>query len=253
MTANRRRESKRDMSTFEQAFTVKTYDCHPDGRVKIYALLQYLQEAAAVHAEQLGFGYEKLTELDCYWVLSDLRAQIIRLPRWNEHALIKTWPSGHSRSVATREFVVVDGHGERLLVAASQWMVLSRTSGRPRNLLRLGLDLPASGQKVFPDEIDRLGTEGDYSVVEQLTVPHSALDMNGHVNNAEYVRWAFDALQKGNVANGVVRSVHVTYLREVFETDELELSVRQDVADYYRVREKKLESDEAVFVMEVGC
>ena len=45
----------------EEKFTVKTYECQPDGNIKMASLMLYLQEVAARHAEQLGFGFGLLS------------------------------------------------------------------------------------------------------------------------------------------------------------------------------------------------
>ena len=93
------------MKVREEKFTVKSYECRPDGNIKTACLMQYLQEAAALHAEELGFGVDSLNKINCYWVLSNLRIEIDRLPKWNDEITVKTWPSGYNRVIATREFV----------------------------------------------------------------------------------------------------------------------------------------------------
>ena len=64
----------------EEKFRIRTYECGIDGRIKIYSLMQYLQEIAAHHAEQLGLGFDRLGEMNGYWVLSNIRIEISRLP-----------------------------------------------------------------------------------------------------------------------------------------------------------------------------
>jgi len=56
-------------------------------------------------------------------------------------------------------------------------------------------------------------------------VPFSALDFNGHVNNTEYVRWAFDAAHQRFPNLPEIRSTQITYTAEVFEGEEIELLV----------------------------
>jgi len=208
------------MEIREDKFTVKTYECQADGNIKIVSLMQYLQEAAAGHAEQLGFGLGRLNEINCYWALSNLRIEIARLPKWNDAVVIKTWPSGYTRLIATREFVGGDQDGCELFRAGSQWMVLDKQNNRPKNLFHLDLSLPKTGQKAIPGRMKRLEPQNDYSQVEQVRVPYSSIDLNGHVNNTEYVRWGIDALTRAFKLKGSVRFVHATYLSEVFEGDE---------------------------------
>jgi len=79
----------------------------------------------------------------------------------------------------------------------------------------------------------------------KLTVPHNAVDVNGHVNNIEYLRWMQDAAvfhsdvqgcTKATIAakaTWVVRTHHIKYLRPAFAGEEI--VVLTWVADFRRV------------------
>jgi acyl-CoA thioester hydrolase len=67
----------------------------------------------------------------------------------------------------------------------------------------------------------------------KITVPDTAVDINGHVNNLEYLRWMQDAAvfhsdfqgcTKATIAAGatwVVRTHHIDYLRPAFAGEDL--------------------------------
>jgi len=75
-------------------------------------------------------------------------------------------------------------------------MILDKNSTRPKDLLRLDLGLPQTGQKVIRGELKRLMPKSDYRLIEKMHVPHSSIDMNGHVNNTEYIRWGINGLRQ---------------------------------------------------------
>ena len=241
------------MEVREEKFTVKSYECRPDGNIKTACLMQYLQEAAALHAEELGFGVDRLNKINSYWVLSNLRIEINSFPKWNDEITVKTWPSGYNRVIATREFVAKDQNNCELFRASSQWMVLDKSSNRPKNLIRLDLNLPKTGAKALPGELVRLEPQDDYSQVDRISVPYSSIDLNGHVNNTEYVRWGIDALRKAFKFQGNIRSMQATYLSEVFESDELDLQLSQSKNAYFYVLARRSDGQNNVHVMEIGC
>jgi medium-chain acyl-[acyl-carrier-protein] hydrolase len=241
------------MKVREEKFTVKSYECHPDGNIKTACLMQYLQEAAALHAEELGFGVDSLNKINSYWVLSNFRIEIKSLPKWNDEITVKTWPSGYNRVIATREFVGRDQNDCELFRAGSQWMILDRQKSRPKNLFRLDLSLPKTEEKALSEKLVRLEPQDDYSKVDRISVPYSSIDLNGHVNNTEYVRWGIDALRKAFKFDGNIRSMQATYLSEVFEADELDLLLSHSRSEHFYVLARRAGEDSNVYAMEIAC
>ncbi len=234
-------------------FVVAAFDCHPDGTLKPNALMQYLQEAAARHAEQLGVGFAALDQRECFWVLVNLRIEMAGPPRWGDAVTIRTWPSGFTRLIASREFLGQGPDGRGLFRATSDWMILDKQSSRPKNLERLGLDLPRGGTKVLSTELDRLRPADAYTPAGTLSVPFSSLDFNGHVNNTEYVRWALDGLHRKLGHCPPIRSLQMTYTAEAFEGDEIEVLAAINGDGPIRLLERKAgETATNVFLMEIN-
>jgi medium-chain acyl-[acyl-carrier-protein] hydrolase len=245
----------------EEKFRVRTYECGVDSRIKIFSLMQYLQEIAALHAEELGLGFERLSEMSGYWVLSNIRIEISRLPGRDDEIMLRTWPSGYSRTIATREFVGKDQNGSELFRAGSEWMVINKQTNRLKNLFKLELNLPKilrpgsgqAGEKTLPDEFGRLEPMKEYNQAGKVLVPHSAIDLNGHVNNTEYVRWGMDVLRRTFKLDKNIRRVQATYLSEVFEGDELDLLISSGSSGQFGVLGRKSDTETNVFLMEVCC
>jgi medium-chain acyl-[acyl-carrier-protein] hydrolase len=239
----------------EDRFTVKAFDCRPDGGMKTNALMQYLQEAAACHAGQLGVGFADMNRRDCFWVLANLRLEISREPKWMDSLTIRTWPSGHTRLIAAREFVGTALDGTELFRAGSEWMVLDRQSGRPQNLTRLDLHLPPATPKALSTPLHRLKIAEGYIRIGALPVPFSALDFNGHVNNTEYVRWALDALHQHLGRLPEIHAAHVTYLAEVFQGNEIEVLASPRGNGQFSILERKSQGSTGIDVclVEVNC
>jgi acyl-CoA thioester hydrolase len=80
----------------------------------------------------------------------------------------------------------------------------------------------------------------------KLTVPDSAVDVNGHVNNIEYLRWMQNAAvlhsgsqgcTKATIEHGatwVVRTHHIEYLRPAFAGEKI--TILTWVSDFRRVQ-----------------
>ncbi|MBN1125993.1 MAG: hypothetical protein JXA82_13375 [Sedimentisphaerales bacterium] len=234
---------------WQPEFTVKTYECGPEKTIRLPALMQHMQEAAATHAEQLGFGIEKLEPIHSFWVLWNLRIGMQRLPQWNEVYTIRTWPSSGSRVVATREFVGMDRDGNELFTAGSQWMVVNQKNRIPRNLCKLDIENLNIGPATYSAGMERLEPRGDYQIIETMQVPHSAIDMNGHVNNTEYVHWTLDGLVREGLHKESIRTMQIIFLSEVFESDIVSIRYLKEKATI--VASIHNETGQELFLMQV--
>ena len=236
----------------EEKFTVQACQCYSGGYMKISSLMQSMQEIASVHVEQLGFGYGDLDKKSVYWALSNIRVDFSEMPKWNEEIILKTWPSGCSRLIATREFVGTGQNNRNFFKAGSQWMILSKDSHRPKDFLRSNLGLPVGGEKILSDKMKRLESHKNYNQAGQMYVPNSSIDLNGHVNYTEYIRWGFDILKKACQVSDKISSLQATYLSEVFEGDELELLVVSDKNVSHCVLIRRPNTLDTVFLMEIS-
>ena len=96
-------------------------------------------------------------------------------------------------------------------------------NNRPVNLMEMKLKLPKKDEKVFKTKLNRLKASTPSAASSRVIVPYSSLDVNGHVNNTEYIRWAVDAVCRENGRFPDVLRLQFTYLSEVHLADELEI------------------------------
>ena len=108
------------------SFKVRSYECGPDGLVTLPNVCNYLQEAASLNAEKLGFSKLDFDAagVNISWVLTRLRVKMTRYPRWEDEVIVETFPRGGRKIVAWRDFEVKNTAGETLGVATSEWMLL---------------------------------------------------------------------------------------------------------------------------------
>ena len=73
-------------------------------------ICNFLQEAASVNAESLGFSKTDFASAgeNVSWVLTRLVVRMERYPRWEEEVVVETFPRGGRKIVAWRDFEVFD-------------------------------------------------------------------------------------------------------------------------------------------------
>lgn len=212
-----------------ESYPVRSYHVDPHGLLTLPALANYLQDAAGVHARQLGVSAEQLIEQRLTWFLARLHIVVDERPAWREDVRVETWPSGHDGLFASREFVV---HGPRGPVAraTSAWMMVHLDRRRPVRLPRFVQELPlADRARPLPDTPDRLPLVDEPDLVRAYAARHDDLDLNDHVNNVVYVTWVQEALAAADLRVPPAEII-VHFRAEAVYGDVVEVQTRAETA-----------------------
>ncbi|HSM91800.1 MAG TPA: acyl-ACP thioesterase domain-containing protein [Anaeromyxobacteraceae bacterium] len=185
------------MKSLKESFAVRSYEVDAFNELAVPALWGYLQEAAGLSADALGFGVQRTLAAGFTWVLARQRLEIGRAARFGETVEVETWPNGIDRLAAFREFVVRE-RGEVIARATSTWFLLDTRSRRP-------VDPATALESAFPRERAPAALALPGAKVPALEAPElerpfairfADIDLNWHVNNVSYVQWLLEAVPK---------------------------------------------------------
>lgn len=207
---------------YSKNYKVHVYETNPAGKLSLYSLFNYLQDAASDHAELLGYGRNDLLKENGIWVLSRIYVEIKRLPLWNESIDVNTWPSGIDNVFALRNYEVLSSDGI-IIRSSSSWLILDNNT---KKIHRPG----------YPDRIKfpvrennirnstKLTFKGEQAVTDHcFRIKASDLDVNLHTNNAAYLRWITDSYDLRFIMENDPRSIEINYLAETRYGDEISL------------------------------
>lgn len=206
----------------DYGFQVRSYECGPDGRATLPTVCNYLQEAASLHAEALGFSRANFAAegANISWVLTRLRVKMARYPRWEESVTVVTYPRGGRRITAHRDFVVRVGD-ETVGVATSEWMIIDLATRKivpvPDRVYELAND--ERPPVIDGEAFSRLRwscqeTSGELS----LRARRGDIDLNGHVNNVHYIEWLVETLPENA---GAIRDFEIAFKSETLAGEEV--------------------------------
>lgn len=202
------------MAPYREVFPVRSYDVDPLRRLTLRALCAYLQEAAGLHAAQLGASMERLAESGLAWVLHRMRVEVARWPRQGEQVEVLTWPSRFDRVLADREFEV-RVHEAPVAAATTRWAVADLLARRPVRMPEFILALPVeartAGVAVGRGELKEVSRA---AVTRTFPVRRADLDVVGHVNNTQYAGWVAET-----VPDDVAETRHPVALEIVFRQE----------------------------------
>lgn len=203
------------MNVWTESFRVRSYESDPDGRASIQTLCNYLQEAASNHASELGVSIEHLTERNWIWMMARLRVEVDTYPRWRDEIVVETWPSGHDRLYATRDFLLRSSDDDVLARATSAWLLVDARRRRPIRLPELitSIDRP-DRERVLEDLPDKLPDPPNEASETGVHVRYSDLDLLGHVNNVLYGEWSVETVPEELHQSHLVRAIELQFRAE---------------------------------------
>lgn len=198
-------------------FVIKSYHSDVHNELTLQQLFLYFQECAWANAQANGFGYDFVEENQALWVLNRVLLKIQKYPKWEEEIYIRTWPSGHETMQAYRDFQVKIGE-DVVGQVISSWLVLDKKTRRPRKIDELGFsNNNYLNERALSQNPDKIIFPEKSNFIVARKVHYSDIDVNGHVNNATYVRWATDVIFQ-NIKKKVIE-FEINYLRELHLND----------------------------------
>ncbi|MDR2055140.1 MAG: acyl-ACP thioesterase, partial [Desulfovibrio sp.] len=187
--------------THVETFWIRGCETGPDDILPVQNLCARMEEAAALHAAQLGVGMEDLLDRGLAWALTRMRLEIHELPRAHpcgasrpDNAItVKTWPVSVEGLQFRRDFLIC-GKDKILVRAATDWVVLNLETRRAERIPGfIGRLRPESPEYALPAEKLRLPGQEDSGVLRRVAVRRADIDRNRHVNNRRYLEWILEA------------------------------------------------------------
>jgi len=217
------------MNNYITPLTISSYrvDCRKN--LKPYAFMAAAQEAANVNATAIGCGYAHLFEQNVTWVLSRMRVEYLRQPRFMQDTVLETWQKGMKGPFSLRDFEIRDAATDEILVrCTTSWLLIdlgSRELVRMDKLIGDILKSTAVPKDAIPTPCGKIKSSPDTALCCSHRVMFSDIDYNLHVNNAKYMEWALDALDFAFVSTHDIVSYDITFNHEVHQGDTVDIYV----------------------------
>jgi acyl-ACP thioesterase len=198
-------------------YDVRSYECDQHHRLKPYVVMNYFEDAAWRHAEEYGFGHRALAERESMWVMSRVNVEFESYPTWGERIAFETWPRGLSGPFALRHFRLLGAEGTAV-AGTSSWLIIDREQKRPKRPTEFFSQETLDGMPdvdATPNPPRRIAPQEAQEEHSRFTPDYTSLDVNGHVNNAEFVRWGLDAVSWERLSRYPVSRMEINFLSEV--------------------------------------
>lgn len=211
---------KKECKLFESDF-----ECN--SQLKPYRVMQLMQDAATTHAVDVNLGWDNLDKHGILWVISKVDI-VFNCPITRQTPIFNlyTWPLAPNRFYSERCYLA-EQDGKQLFSATSLWMLIERDSRKIIPAERMNDFYHGEYDTARDDALGnfaRVRLDETFALAYVKTVRRSDLDLNGHVNNTNYVTYALDVLG----AKEQVSAVQIVYHKELMFGDVVEVYVKRE-------------------------
>ena len=180
-------------------------------------LLRILQDLATTNAEELGFGYSNIVKNDLGWFLLKYHMEFNDFPENIDELTVKTEPRGYNKLFALRDFEILND-GKLLGRIASSWALVDMTT---KNMTSVG---NVFGEDSYMKPYEKRETDLNYNKIKPIqrvdneqifSVRYDDIDVNTHVNNSNYIVWAFETLNIDFRSSKKLKTLDMMYKKEI--------------------------------------
>lgn len=183
---------------YEMKSRVRYSEVGADRKLTLISIIDYLQDCATFHSEDLGLGLDYLEEKNMAWVLVSWQIIADRYPEMGEEITVRTWAYGFRSFYADRNLVICGDDGEILARANSLWLLINLDTGHPMKPRPEQIEKYGTGPKLDMEYAPRkIKQPEEFSGAEPVEVYRHMIDTNGHMNNGQYVLIAREMLPRG--------------------------------------------------------
>lgn len=202
---------------FEETVKIRYSEMDCNLVLKPSALLQFLQDLASDNAEALDFGYSYIIKHNLAWFLLKYRIEFDEYPCGLYDLTIRTCPRGYNKLFAFRDFEILH-HGNVIGRAASTWALVDLNTKGMANVAQMLEENPhmVPYEKRETDLVyGKIKLPEIFDIEKVFEIRFDDLDVNQHVNNANYIVWAFEPLDFDFRKSKRLKTLDMVFKKEI--------------------------------------
>ena len=223
-------------------YHVESYVCDFTEKATLTVISRFMLDAASIHAQQRGFGYEDISKDNRTWVLSRLALQMEEYPCQNQNITVETWIETVSRLFSQRCFCFLDSSGKKIGYARTVWAAIDQQSRRPIDLQVWRPDMSdyIETEKECPvEKMDKIPPVNGIDSCMGYTVRYSDIDINKHMNSLKYIEHAINIFDLNLFKEKFIHKFEIVFLAEGMFGDKLKLYKQNLSENEYLIDTKK--------------
>lgn len=203
---------------YREKFKIGLKDVWAKEEVSNIAILEYLENIAAYHSDNVGYGVNTTEQTHLNWILLDWNLKVISRPKYGQVLDIHTWSRKVEKFYAYRDFEVYDQNGILCAIATSKWLLISSETGK---ISRVSPEMAEKYQSETEREVfenykfEKIKIPEEYISETNYTVRRRDIDVIGHMHNLNYLYLAYEALPQKEYDKRPFDNVKIQYKKEI--------------------------------------
>lgn len=203
---------------FESNYIIGIRDVTIDNKATNKAILEYMEDTACRHSDEVGYGFLGIPNTQKVWLLLDWRLKVIERPTYGEEINIKTWSKGMEKCYAYRDFEVYNKQGKLIAIASSKWVLMDAQNLKiikADDTIREAYKEELEKNAFDKDELNKIKEPAEYDKEIKYKTRKTDIDVNGHVHNLNYLDIAYEIVPEDIQKCQQYENVRITYKKEI--------------------------------------
>lgn len=213
---------------YSKKYPIKYYEMDSNKALKPSGLMNFLQDLATENAEMLGFGPSFVFPRNYAWFLIKYHMEFDEYPCALDELVMKTEPRGITKIIASRDFEIFTTEDKRLGRIASNWMMIDLATKSILPLAKVATSMPAFEKREEDLQFEKIKPIERVDYEKTFEIRYDDIDVNQHVNNANYIVWTFETLPYEFKANHKIKILDIVYKKEIAYGHEIISQVEYD-------------------------
>lgn len=202
---------------FDRRYQLNYFDFDKNYKLKPTTMMNFLQDISTIHFQTMTETISK-DVLPGLWVIVEWQITFEQMPKNSGDVIVRTEPTYFRKFIAYRRYEIFDNEGQKIGSGVSKWAYIDPESRKQVNIPKVLNEV--FGVDEHAEKPSKLAFQNiDTDVIEKLnrTAVYTDIDINKHVNNVTYIRWALDALDSEFLDPLQLVELKVAFKKEVFE------------------------------------
>ncbi|MCL1994051.1 MAG: thioesterase [Spirochaetes bacterium] len=237
------------MSNFlERVYNLRYFEMDAHGLASPTTIFTLLEETAAEHCLDIGYGLYRLEKQNIGWVLISGKVAMLRYPKYKENITIRTWLSKYSLVKGHRENIIFDEAGKIIGKAKGTWVFYDIKNRKPAPIFNDIKENWGFRQEISVEENLELVNEAESgSFKMEFDIYRSDVDTNNHVNNIRFFHFLMESLPKEIADHYFLREINAKFFAEAKFGEKIQVYTNDDLESHKFLHTMKSSVDQKVF------